>query len=98
MTSLEASLLPQTPTIGPATGKFKPDVPPTQDWCGAYRENGTGGGDVLDFLCMHLLPFDANSPYSNCVRGKLLDQWPTDSFPQYLFIDHPTDFYECFGK
>jgi RHS repeat-associated protein len=88
-TSIQPAVLVQ------GSPNFKPDVPPTQDWCGEYR-NGTGGGEILDTLCMHLLPFAPNSPYSNCVRGKLLNQWPTDSVPRYLFIDHPKDFYECY--
>ena len=59
----------QTPQIGPANPNDKPNVPPTPGFCSTYRD-GTGAGDALYNLCMGF----PNNPWSNCVRGKLLNR------------------------
>ena len=83
-----------TPTIGPDNGKSKPNVPPEWGFCSGYRD-GTGAGDAMYHLCMSF----PNGPWSNCVRGKLLNQWTPNGNPLdlsiYLFWDHPKDFAAC---
>lgn len=85
----------QTPTIGPSNQK---GTPPDPFACSAYLD-GTGAGEILDGLCMHLLPWNPNSPWSDCVRGKLLQQYPGDpgsfQFWWYLGPDHAYDFGTC---
>ena len=81
-------------TIGPANPKDKPNVPPTWDYCKSYRD-GTGAGSALYNLCMSF----PNNPWSNCVRGKLLNQYVPNGNPLdlsiYLVWDHPKDFATC---
>jgi hypothetical protein len=89
---------PNNATIGPADPKSVPNVPPDPAFCGSYRD-GTGMGDALNFLCMHLYPWNPNSPSSNCVRGKLLQQYPGNpgsfQFWWYLGPDHVYDISTC---
>ncbi|HYM77099.1 MAG TPA: hypothetical protein VE377_14090 [Candidatus Dormibacteraeota bacterium] len=88
---------PTTPVIQQANGKFKPNVPPEWGFCGKYRD-GSGGGSALYQICMNT----PNSPWGNCVRGTLLNQYtPNPNPPElfvYLFVDHPVDFASCLGK
>ncbi|HET9304899.1 MAG TPA: RHS repeat-associated core domain-containing protein, partial [Candidatus Sulfotelmatobacter sp.] len=83
-----------TPVIGPDKGKSKPNVPPEWGFCSGYRD-GTGAGDAMYHLCMSF----PNGPWSNCVRGKLLNQWTPNSNPfqlvWYLGPDHAYDFATC---
>jgi hypothetical protein len=80
--------------VGPANPNDKPNVPPTPGFCSTYRD-GTGAGDALYNLCMGF----PNNPWSNCVRGKLLNQYPRNPNPfqllWYLVPDHPYDFATC---
>jgi RHS repeat-associated protein len=88
---------PTTPVIQQVNGKFKPNVPPEWGFCGKYRD-GSGGGSALYQICMNT----PNSPWGNCVRGTLLNQYtPNPNPPElfvYLFVDHPVDFASCLGK
>jgi hypothetical protein len=67
------------PVIGPAGDEFFPDVPPAWDYCSAYRD-GTGAGEALYQICMNT----PNGPWSNCVRGSLLNQWTPNPNPFQL--------------
>jgi hypothetical protein len=88
---------PTTPVIQQANGKFKPNVPPEWGFCGKYRD-GSGGGSALYQICMST----PSSPWGNCVRGTLLNQYtPNPNPPElfvYLFVDHPIDFASCLGQ
>ncbi len=85
---------PSNATIGPADPHSKLNVPPDPAFCGGYRD-GTGAGDALYHLCMNF----PNNPWSNCVRGNLLNQYTRNGNPidlsVYLFWDHPKDFATC---
>jgi len=63
--------------------------------CSAYLD-GTGAGQILFNLCSKVFP---NGAWSNCVRGKLLNQYVRNGNPLdlsiYLFWDHPKDFASC---
>jgi hypothetical protein len=86
-----------TPTIQKDNGKSVPNVPPVWGFCSKYRD-GSGGGSALYQICMNT----PNSPWGNCVRGTLLNQYtPNPNPPElfvYLFVDHPIDFASCLGK
>ena len=72
----------------------KPNVSRNSGYCSAYRD-GRGIGDGLAFLCGKVFP---DGPWSNCVRGKLLQQYvPGDNVAiwGYLFYDHPKDSVTC---
>jgi len=75
-------------------GKSIPNVPPDWRFCSAYRD-GTGAGDALYHLCMAF----PNGPVSNCMRGKLLNQYTPNPNPLqlvwYLFPDHGYDLVTC---
>jgi len=83
-----------TPVVQRENGKSKPNVPPEWGFCSGYRD-GTGAGDAMYHLCMSF----PNGPWSNCVRGNLLNQWTPNGNPLdlsiYLFWDHPKDFATC---
>jgi len=85
---------PVTPVVQRDNGKSKPNVPPEWGFCSGYRD-GTGAGDAMYHLCMSF----PNGPWSNCVRGNLLNQWTPNGNPLdlsiYLFWDHPKDFASC---
>lgn len=70
-------------------------MPPDPAFCGQYSADGTGAGEILNNLCMAF----PNNPWSNCVRGKLLNQYTPNGNPLnlsiYLFWDHPSDFATC---
>jgi RHS repeat-associated protein len=87
---------PNNATIGPANPNSKPNVPPDPAFCGGYRD-GTGAGDALYHLCMNF----PNNPWSNCVRGNLLNQYTPNPTPfqlvWYLGPDHAYDFATCAG-
>ncbi len=90
----------QTDPLGLCSKKFerqhndKPNVPPDWDDCKKYRD-GSGAGDSLYQLCMKF----PDNPWSNCVRGRLLQQYVPNGSPldlsKYLFWDHPLDFASC---
>jgi hypothetical protein len=86
-----------TLVVGPNNGKSKPNVPPDTRFCSAYRD-GTGAGDILYGICMGF----PNGPWSNCVRGELLNQFVPNGNPvqlfNYLVVDHPLDFANCMGQ
>jgi RHS repeat-associated protein len=81
-----------TPALLPAAAK--PNASPGWGTCSSYRD-GTGAGDILYQICMNT----PNNPWSNCVRGTLVDQYVPHGNPLqlavYLFIDHPKDFVNC---
>jgi hypothetical protein len=85
-----STAISQTPQVGPANPKTIPNVPPHPQFCSAYRD-GSGAGEALYNLCMGF----PNNPWSNCVRGKLLNQYPRNPNPfqllWYLVPDHPYD-------
>jgi RHS repeat-associated protein len=85
---------PNTPVVQQDNGKSKPNVPPEWGFCSGYRD-GTGAGDAMYHLCMSF----PNGPWSNCVRGKLLNQWTPNPNPfqlvWYLGPDHAYDFATC---
>jgi RHS repeat-associated protein len=88
---------PITPVVQRDNGKSKPNVPPEWGFCSAYRD-GSGGGSAMYNLCMGF----PNGPWSNCVRGKLLNQYVRNGNPAelfvYVFVDHPIDFASCLGQ
>jgi hypothetical protein len=85
---------PNNASIGPADPKSIPNVPPDPAFCGDYRD-GTGAGDALYHLCMNF----PNGPWSNCVRGKLLNQYTRNPNPLqlvwYFGPDHAYDSATC---
>ena len=70
-----------TPVVQRDNGKSKPNVPPEWGFCSGYRD-GTGAGDAMYHLCMSF----PNGPWSNCVRGNLLNQWTPNGNPLDLSI------------
>jgi RHS repeat-associated protein len=85
---------PTTPVVQKDNGKSIPNVPPEWGFCSGYRD-GSGAGDAMYHLCMSF----PNGPWSNCVRGKLLNQWTPNPNPfqlvWYLGPDHTYDFATC---
>ena len=73
----------------------KPNIPPDSTTCSSYRD-GTGAGDVLFHICNNA----PDNEWSNCVRGKLLQQFtpnddPLDLVFRYGLADHLKDFASC---
>jgi RHS repeat-associated protein len=94
--SLQDSFLADNrPQIGPDNGTAKPSVPPAPAYCSAYQQDGTGAGGILYNLCMSF----PNNGWSNCVRARLLSQYPPNPNPMqlfwYLVPDHAWDFGAC---
>lgn len=86
------------PVVGPLTGPA-PLVPPVESACSEYMQSGTGAGEALNFLCMHLT---VPAKWSDCVRGGLLSESPFAQQPgslafdfRYLLWDHSRYFAKC---
>jgi hypothetical protein len=71
-----------------------PSVPPNSGSCSRYQD-GTSAGVGLYLLCMKF----PDGRWSDCVRGKLLNQYPPNPSPfqlvWYLGPDHAADFTTC---
>jgi RHS repeat-associated protein len=85
---------PQNPPAPPKLSPGPPGIPPDPLACSPYLD-GTGAGQILFRICMHT----PDSPWNNCVRDMLLQQYVPNGNPLdlsiYLFWDHPRDFVTC---